>query len=275
MKKILLPTDFSENAYNAIRYAVQFFKKESCTFFLLNSIHNADFIMHSSLYDMYQKLSQEGLQNLEQRIEEEFPNPLHSFKRVSTFNLLHEEIKERVNNKQIDLIVISSRGDRDGGELLFGSNTAHAIRIAKCPILTVPTSIKYSPIEQILFPSDFKLTLCELQLSFLKETAENNKSKINILHECFGQEITENQENVKNAIDDYFAKIPHSFQESSVDSVMDSIYQFKEKYPVQLLAMVKNKHSFIEKILFRSTVKEVAFYIKLPFLILPSEHYEV
>jgi len=35
MKKILLPTDFSDNSLNAIRYAVQLFKGEKCTFILL------------------------------------------------------------------------------------------------------------------------------------------------------------------------------------------------------------------------------------------------
>ncbi len=37
MKNILLPTDFSDNAYNALRYAAELYKEEDCTFFLLNT----------------------------------------------------------------------------------------------------------------------------------------------------------------------------------------------------------------------------------------------
>jgi len=37
MKKIILPTDFSENAYNAIKYAVQLFKDVESTFYLLHT----------------------------------------------------------------------------------------------------------------------------------------------------------------------------------------------------------------------------------------------
>ena len=36
MKKIILPTDFSDNALNAIDYAMQLFKDEVCAFFILN-----------------------------------------------------------------------------------------------------------------------------------------------------------------------------------------------------------------------------------------------
>ena len=36
MKNILLPTDFSENSWNAIKYAISFFKNQDCNFYLLH-----------------------------------------------------------------------------------------------------------------------------------------------------------------------------------------------------------------------------------------------
>ena len=36
MKNILIPTDFSDNAWNAITYAINLFKKKECTFYLVN-----------------------------------------------------------------------------------------------------------------------------------------------------------------------------------------------------------------------------------------------
>ncbi|HSP84039.1 MAG TPA: universal stress protein, partial [Gillisia sp.] len=77
MKKILLPTDFSENAFNAIKYAVQLFKKEKCTFFLLNTytpvLYDSDYILYSpssslSLDEVYKNNSQSGLEKVEKRI---------------------------------------------------------------------------------------------------------------------------------------------------------------------------------------------------------------
>lgn len=37
MKRILLPTDFSDNVYNAISDAVQFYKNVECNFFILHA----------------------------------------------------------------------------------------------------------------------------------------------------------------------------------------------------------------------------------------------
>jgi hypothetical protein len=37
MKNILLPTDFSDNSWNAIEYAINFHKNDTCTFYLLHT----------------------------------------------------------------------------------------------------------------------------------------------------------------------------------------------------------------------------------------------
>ena len=60
MKRILLPTDFSENAFNAIVYAVQLFKDEKCTFFLLNTYTPAAY--HTGMMaDSYSALQLENI----------------------------------------------------------------------------------------------------------------------------------------------------------------------------------------------------------------------
>ena len=49
MKHILLPTDFSDNSWNAITYAIQLFKDEACVFFILNTytpiIYNVEYVL--------------------------------------------------------------------------------------------------------------------------------------------------------------------------------------------------------------------------------------
>lgn len=73
MKKILLPTDFSENVLNAIDYALQLFKDETCAFFILNTytpmIYNYEYQLNADQYmmeavDMVKKNSEEKLDEL-------------------------------------------------------------------------------------------------------------------------------------------------------------------------------------------------------------------
>ncbi len=96
MKTIILPTDFSKNAYNAITYALKLFKDEPCRFYLLNTytpaIYESEYILHSpgqiGLGDIYQSLSMENLEDLKKKLEGEFKNPKHTFDTHSVFNLL-------------------------------------------------------------------------------------------------------------------------------------------------------------------------------------------
>ena len=78
MRTVLLPTDFSDNSYNAIQYALQLFKNSRTKFILLNTLYNADFIIYSSLYGVYKENSIKNLSRFLKKIEEEFPNKLHT-----------------------------------------------------------------------------------------------------------------------------------------------------------------------------------------------------
>jgi hypothetical protein len=76
MKNILLPTDFSENSWNAISYAIQFFEDIKCNFYLihvvrLNSIvpHESPYpIDHKSIEDLYIKPAKQQTNKLLKRI---------------------------------------------------------------------------------------------------------------------------------------------------------------------------------------------------------------
>ena len=50
MKKILLPTDFSENSLNAIEYASHLFKDVPCKFYLLN-VFKIPYLANEELMD--------------------------------------------------------------------------------------------------------------------------------------------------------------------------------------------------------------------------------
>ncbi|MDN3595499.1 universal stress protein [Zunongwangia endophytica] len=274
MRTVLLPTDFSENSYNAIKYAMQLFKNSRTKFILLNTLYNADFIIYSSLYGVYKENSTKNLSRFLRRIEEDLPNKYHEFELVSTFKMLHEEIKERVAQQEIDLIVMGTEGAQDGSELIFGTNTVHAIKAAKCPLLAIPAGAAYLEPKNILFPNDLKLDFEAYNLWFLKSIIDQFKSTVHILNVSFGKDLDENQEKSKQALQEYFDENGYVFGRINRDSVMEALKEYQKQNPVEMLVMIKNKHTFIEKLLFSSLVHEVAYNVKIPFLVLPSENYK-
>ena len=271
---MLLPTDFSKNAYNAISYALQLLKDENCHFILLNTLYNADYIIYSSLNTVYKNNSLKKLTSLKQQLIEEFKNPKHEFELVSSFNMLYQEIEQRSKNKTLDLIVMGTNGAAGGEELLFGTHTVHAIKSAKCPLLAIPCHYQYQKPEHLLFATKYEINFSEYQLDLIKELADKAQAKIHVMHANFGNRLNENQLQSKKELDRFLGETPHDFNTVYEDSVAEAVEEFHKENKIDLLVMIKHRRSFIEKILFSSIINEIGFNAKFPFLVLPSESYD-
>jgi len=92
-KKILLPTDFSKNAWTAITYAVELYKNDNCDFYLLNTFQVSGYALESmlipepgeKLYDEAKSKSEQGLAKILERLSFRDNYPNHQFFAVSKF----------------------------------------------------------------------------------------------------------------------------------------------------------------------------------------------
>src|SRR5690606_26304928 len=106
MQRILIPTDFSDNAWNAIDYALKLFQGNACTFYLLNTytplIPSGRLMANTEqdfrIPDPVRLASEKGLKKTLQRIKGTDPDPRHQFETLSSFNLLVEEVREQVES---------------------------------------------------------------------------------------------------------------------------------------------------------------------------------
>lgn len=277
MKKIILPTDFSENAYNAIVYALELFKNEECTFYLLNTytpvLYDSEYMYYTptmSIDEVYKTNSTKGLDRLAKRLKREFDNPKHTIKKISAFNFLTDEINEQIDEKNIDLVVMGTQGATGAKEILFGSQTIHTIKKAKCPVLAIPSEYEFIPLKNILLPSDLSIGFKENQLKLLRTLAVENKVDLHILHIMEGDTLTPVQEEGKHELSKYFKDVSLHFHFEKGDDIQHGIVEFQKKNPVEILCMINNKHSFFENLFFRPVVHKVGFQVKVPFLVIPS-----
>lgn len=280
MKRIILPTDFSENAFNAIRYAVNLFKADSCTFYLLNTYTPASYYVGVNLMSSYATLeleqiviknSEEGLAGLEERITNEFQNPNHIFVKISAFNLLHLEINELIASHDIDLVVMGTKGATGAQEIFIGTQTMHTIKRVQCPVIAVPSDFEYEEPKEILFATDFKFDASNRFLPELKDLSIKHKSRINILNAFYGDSFTEFQQKNKAYLDAYFESTAHVFHTADNVDVIGAIEEFQLKHKINFLAMIHNKHTFFENLLFKPVINQLAFHIQVPFMVIPSE----
>ena len=281
MKNILLPTDFSENSWNAIKYAIQLFEKDQCTFHVFNAytpvVYDLTYMLLASpaqfgLRDPIREASREHLSELETRISEEFGvNPNHTFETIARFETLISGIKELIEERHIDLVVMGTKGATGAKKILFGSNTVQVFSGIKHPIIAIPSNFDYVAPQEILFPTDLEVTFNEEQLHMLKEITVLHHSKINAMHVRTGHGLSAMQEKNKLMLQTIFGKMNYEFHDFDDMNIPVAINEFQDAHTVNMLAMINNKQSFFENLFFKDTINQIGFYLNIPFLVIPSK----
>ena len=277
MKKILLPTDFSENSWNAISYALNLFKNETCTFYLLNAytpvIYHVEYVLvNPAQYGLGDAVRENALKQLDifkDRMTKTFKNPKHTIETIAAFNTLVSEVKELVTKKKIDYVVMGTKGATGATEVLFGSNTVHVFKNLDCPILAVPAGFSFETPHEILFPTDYEIDYKDHHLKPLIDITSLFNTRVNILNVSYGYDLSEDQEAHKNILQKSFEHVAHLFHSVSNKDVAEAITEFQLKSRVNLLVMINNKHSFFENLFFKSTINQIGFHLNIPFLVIP------
>jgi nucleotide-binding universal stress UspA family protein len=280
MKNILLPTDFSDNSWNAIKYGIQLFENEDCVFHLFHTytpvIYHAEHVLgypaQFDLGDIIKNTAEKKLSKLILKISNEFEqNPKHKFETKARFDTLISGIIAYTNKHAIEMIIMGTKGATAAEEVLFGSNTVHVFKDIKCPVLAIPSDFKYEAPHEILFPTDLEINYSNTQINCLHNIAVSHHSRVNAMHVSEGYDLTETQLKNKKELELLFKHTAFLFHDIKTMAILDAINTFQIKAKINLLVMINNKHSFFENLFFKSTINQIGFHLNIPFLVIPSK----
>ena len=281
MQKILIPTDFSENAWNAISYAMQLFRYRKCTFYFLNTytpvIPNSRFMANmvdgGRIVDAVRDASEKGLKQTIDWVKKEFNNPNHTFETISSFNLLVEEVKDVVEEFGIHLVITGTKGASGIDEVFMGSNTVRIIKNTKrCPVLAIPQHFDFIAPSEIAFATDFNRFYSSSELQPLLDLAEMFKATIRIVHVQYKlKALSELQQFNLNMLRRYMKDTEHYVHTvSELNSVSHTLEMFSDELDIHLLAMLNYQHSYMEKMTREPIVKRTAFHTQIPLFVIPE-----
>ncbi len=157
MKHILVPTDFSEQAENALKVAITIAKEHDSKIFVL---HSMEIPMHlttsgdtgslpESLY--FIKLAEKRFGDLRKTPYVQGIN-LHE---TIGHNEIYEDIETACTKNNIDLIVMGSTGASGFKEMFVGSNTEKVVRTSRTPVLVIKNNHPEFKVDDFVFASDF------------------------------------------------------------------------------------------------------------------------
>src|SRR5690606_23315683 len=166
MKKILLPTDFSENAHNAAKYAMDFFGHQETRYYLYH-VHDLNTLQDIVFDDIERKLKHE----LDQ-FNQTYHDQILTIETETGSGSIVKNILAYSKQIDADFIVMGTEGA--SRPKWFGSTCAEVLQLADSTAIAVPNGVEYRKHDKVVVPldlivelpkSDFELVYKEIKLN--------------------------------------------------------------------------------------------------------------
>jgi nucleotide-binding universal stress UspA family protein len=278
MRRVLIPTDFSDNALNAINYALELFKYEISVFYFMHAYQDDIYINEALLTretlnqatQIVSNQSQKQLEELVKEVRKKHPNPRFTYRIISSNNTLVDEADKIVEKENIDIIVMGTQGKTNQKKLTFGSHTLQVLKYVECPVLAIPSNYKYIQPKHAVFPTNYLIPYKRRELKLVCEMLAPFRSKIDVIYVSKSKTLSMRQEDNKAFIEETLCKNDTNFIIVNKKRVTEAINTYISNHNIDLLIMVNTRHSHLENILFQSPLDEISLNIDIPFLALQN-----
>ena len=271
MKKLLVPTDFSDTSKNAALFAVKMAADIQNARIIL--IHVSDKIAGGSdgsplteddddrrtiLGDALTQLKEELLAAAKVQVPIDFD--------IEKGSSLVETLSRYVRHQAIDLVIMGITGATRLEQIFMGSNTLDMAKESACPVLIIPPDAQYRKIKNVVLASDFKEVDTTIPEAPLKATLDLFKPALHI--------VNGDSEHYVELTDDYKAerrKLETMLQGYSPEfyfirqyDFFDAISQFVADKNIDLLVIVPRERSFLTGLFKTSHTKKLAYHSHIP-----------
>ncbi|MCR9228135.1 MAG: universal stress protein [Flavobacteriaceae bacterium] len=272
MKNILVPTDFSQNSIRALKYAQVLFSSLECNFYLLYVGTLLDTKKDAQNFEETDGTAintKHGLTELVKELRRHSTEADHFFFPLHEYGFFVPMIKKHLEENNIDLIVMGTKGASGLKEKVVGTNAGDVITKVQCNTLVVPPQVDLSKPREIAFPTDYNIFYSLKILRPMEEVVKLGKAKLRVMNALKnGGDLNEEQKKNKEYLMDFMEEAfpgTHSFHTITNQSVKAAIQCFVESREVDMMVMVAKNLNFIQHILFDSMVEQISFHTKVPF----------
>lgn len=157
MNKILVPTDFSEQAENALRVAAILARKHDAEIYLLHMMeipmqHADPGSARSDIPEaiFFMKLAHQRFSNV---MKKEYLKDIKVHETVE-FHEAFDGIMEISKKYECDVIIMGSSGADGLKEIFIGSNTEKVVRHSEIPVLVIKNEIPNFEVQKFVFATD-------------------------------------------------------------------------------------------------------------------------
>jgi len=271
MKRIIVPTDFSDTARNAARYAVQLATTVPDSTIIL--YHVADTIavgsdgspLTENKNDRFIIL-QAALDNLRTELSEWSPVAIELV--AEEGSSLTDNLERYVRHNGIDLIIMGITGTTRLEQIFMGSNALNVVNLGICPVIIVPPDANYKQVNRVLFACDLKNVSSSVPITPIRSILDIFKPTVLVVNIDTDHhvEVTEEYKNERVILEKMLQDYNPEFYFMRMYDFQDSISSFAADRDIDLILTIPKKHNFLSGIFKTSHTKKLAYHSHVPIL---------
>lgn len=278
MKKILVATDFSAAAHNALKYAVEFAKATRGEIILYHVFSPPVIPVTEVPFTVLPgaaELKEANTRLLEKELNVCNGNQDIPVKCLTESGEAVYKIIEFATREKVDIIIMGMKRVGALREYLIGSIATSVINKSRIPVLIVPELYQYKKLEKIVFACDYDIQDTKILLPIKKLVGifDAQLAVLNITEKMVPVEAYKTL--VGSKLEAFLQNTVRSFHFLQDEDVVHGLNKFILESNADILVSVTHKHNLIETVFRKDHTKKIAFHIEVPIFALPDNHKEL
>jgi len=279
MKRIVIPTDFSSNAGDALNYALHLTQNADTIIQIVHvinpNIQIADIHTGATNAILKQMIesAQERLDTVDAMAKiycKENDDKNLEISSVLMFGNFSDQIKKAAIDFDADIIIMGTQGENHSfTEKVFGTVSSNVIKNSSVPVMLIPSGYKFKDIDNIIFATNldhsdpYELYQATKLLSpnygviqcvhVVKINEDKNSEEI----DKFSEYMIENSPSIQTR---FFTEVS--------DDVEEVIQEYAENYDAELIIMHKKQKTILQRVFSPSYTKRMLWLINRPLMVL-------
>ncbi len=270
MKLIIVPTDFSALADNALKYAMDLASVMNGSLMILNvyqlPISFSEVPMVTITVEELKKISEEKLAETKKQIERITGGKLKIYTE-SKLGDVAEEVDKLCTSLNPFAVVMGTRGVTGAGRFFLGSNSLSVIGKIHTPVFIIPPGAMFKPIRKVGLSTDLRNVVDTVSVSPIKSLVNLFNAELHVLNVDFEKKhfTSYTPEETLN-LDTMLSGLNPTYDFIENKDIDEGINDFARKNNIDIIITLPRKHKFIESLFEKSFTREMIHHTSIPLM---------
>jgi len=270
MKTIIVPTDFSPSATNAVNYAADMAIQIKARLLLFNiyqvpiAVTDAPLMLLS--VDELRSSAEKRLEDLKNNLVHVTSGQITIVTEVRMGDVV-DELESLCEDTQPFAVVMGTMGHSAVERTLFGSTTLSAIKHLTWPVICVPIGKEYGlGIKKAGLACDFRHVVETTPVAAIRSIVNELKAELHVLNVEVGQSSPSDKPEQYALLDTALDGMNPQYHFIKGKDIEDGINQFAEENNLDLIIAIPKKHKLLDGLFKKSSTKQLVFQAHVPVL---------